>query len=279
MKPLTDIVRFIKGASIGTRDAVDRDVLRRMRAAYDDSSQGRVTEHMGRRVARLAVAAGVLIAFGAMMSYVAQLAGGNVAWADVSRRFQAVPYFSVAIYMKQEASAEPTQMELWMSHEGRVRLRRGAQVVFAQSDRVKAYDVASGQPVEPDGLAWFFVEKIAQTREFSLEAIIEVMFGGRTTEVTPLINPDAVISEDMVVFDVEPPDTPERVRIWALRESRLPIRITVWDPRDGKSTDAVFTYFREMSAEFFDPNAFETSGQDPRADRQVNAVSLPGAEI
>ncbi|HQI28513.1 MAG TPA: hypothetical protein PLT20_10555, partial [Sedimentisphaerales bacterium] len=83
MKPLTDIVRFIKGASLGTREAVDQDVLRRMRAAYDDSLQGRVMEHMGRKVARLAVAAGVLIAVGAMMSYVAQLAGGNVGWADV----------------------------------------------------------------------------------------------------------------------------------------------------------------------------------------------------
>jgi len=279
MKAPRDMARFLKHTPIGVQGSTDERVLRRMRAAYGDSASFSAMGHTRGRIVRLAVAAMILIAAGALVGHLAPFAGGSVAWAEVSRRFQAVPFFSVAIYMKQDATAEPTQMELWMSHEGRIRLRRGAQVVFAQSDRVKAYDVASRQPVEPDGLAWFFVEKIAQTREFSLEAIIEVMFGGHTTEVTPLINPDAVISQDVVVFDVEPPDTPERVRIWALRESRLPIRITVWDPRDGKSTDAVFTYFREMPAEFFDPNAFETSRQDPRVDRQVNAVFLPSEHI
>jgi len=56
-----------------------------------------------------------------------------------------------------------------------------------------------------------------------------------------------------VVFDVELPGTPEWVRIWALRESRLPVRIRVWDPRDGETTDAVFEYSREQADEFFDP--------------------------
>jgi len=272
MKPLNDIVRFIQGASIGTRDAVDGDVLRRMRAAYDDSSQGRVMGHVGGRVARLAVAAGVLIAVGAMMSYVAQLAGGNVAWAEVSRQFKTVPFFSVTIYRKDNATAEPTQMELWMSQDGHIRLRTGKSVIFAHEGQVKAYDVASREDVEPDQGARFFIDKIWQAKEFSLEAIIEVMFGGRATEVTPLINPDAVISQDVVVFDVTLPDTPEWVRIWALRESRLPVRITVWDPRDGGSTDAVFMYSREPSAEFFDPNAFETLLQDRSIGSRVNVA-------
>jgi len=272
MKPLNDIVRFIKRASIGTKGAVDGDVLRRMRAAYDDSSGGRVTEHMGRRVARLALAAGVLIAAGAMMSYVAQLAGGNVAWADVTRRFQAVPFFSVTIYMKDNATAEPMQMELWMRQDGRIRLRKGTQVVFAHGSWMQAYDVKSHQVVELDGMAKTFIEKIGQAQEFSLEAIIEVMFGGRATDVTPLINPDAVISQDVVVFDVTLPDTPEWVRIWALRESRLPVRITVWDPRDGGSTDAIFMYSREQPPEFFDAGAFEGLLQSGAAASGVNVV-------
>jgi hypothetical protein len=68
----------------------------------------------------------------------------------------------------------------------------------------------------------------------------------------------------MVVFDVEMPGSTEWVRIWALRESRLPVRIRVWDPRDGETTDAVFEYSKEQADEFFDPNAFEqfmSSGQ------------------
>lgn len=207
---------------------------------------------------RLAAAAVVILFLGVLIGqFGGMLAGGSVAWADVAARFQSVSYFSATIYVKQNAAAEPTQMELWMGQNRRVRLRVGRNMVFAHEGRVRAYDMVSRQVVEPDGATWGFIEKIGRAKEFSLEAIVEVMFGGRTMEVTPLINPDAVISEDVVVFDVAVPGTPEWVRIWALRASRLPVRITVWDPRDGRSTDAVFTYSHDQTPEFFDPNAFE----------------------
>jgi len=137
---------------------------------------------------------------------------------------------------------------------------------------MQAYDVKSRQPVELDEMAKVFIERIGRAEEFSLDTIIEVMFGGQTTEVTPLVNPDAVISEDVVVFDVTLPDTPEWVRIWALRESRLPVRITIWDPRDGETTDAIFTYSREQPKKFFDPNAFQTLLENRSAGSQVNVA-------
>ena len=258
MKPPRDIVRFLKGAPVETKSPADVRILGRMRAAYADSAGVSVRRPVPSRIARLAVAAAILIAAGALVGHLLPFAGGSVAWADVSRQFKAVPFFSVAIYMKENATAEPNQMELWMSHEGRIRLRKGTQVVFAHGGWRQAYDIESRRVVELDEMARVFIEKIGQAQEFSLEAIIEVMFGGEATEVTPLINPDAVISQDVVVFDVTLPHTPEWVRIWALRESRLPMRITIWDPRDGASTDAVFTYSREPPAEFFDPNAFES---------------------
>lgn len=256
MKPLKDIIRFIRNAPVDTQDIADARVLAKMHAAYDDSAHGCVMGRVGGHIARLAVAAAILIAAGALMSYVAQFAGGNVAWADVTRRFQTVPFFSATIYMKDNATDEPTQMELWMSQDGHIRLRIAKHVIFAYAGRITAYDIASRQTIEPDQMGQVFIDKIGQAGEFSLEAIIEVMFGGQTTEVTPLVNPDAVVSEDMIVFDVALPDTPEWVRIWALRESRLPVRIQMWDPRDGASTDAVFTYSKEQPPEFFDPNAF-----------------------
>lgn len=271
MKPPKDIIRFLRSAPIRTADGVDARIVQKMRAAYDGSASASMGR-LGGRIVRLAVAAAILIAAGALLGHLGSFAGGNVAWADVTRRFQAVPFFSATIYMKDNATAEPTQMELWMSHEGRIRLRKGAQVVFAHGSWMQAYDIKSRRVAEPDEMARAFIEKIGQAQEFSLEAIIEVMFGGRATEVTPLINPDAVISQDVVVFDVTLPHTPEWVRIWALRESRLPVRITVWDPRDGAVTDAVFTYSREPSAEFFDAGAFEGLLQSGSAASGVNVV-------
>ena len=44
---------------------------------------------------------------------------------------------------------------------------------------------------------------------------------------------------------------------------RLPVRVRFWDPRDGASRDAFFTYSQEQSAEFFDPAAFKQILPDP----------------
>ncbi|OHB63095.1 MAG: hypothetical protein A2Y76_04840 [Planctomycetes bacterium RBG_13_60_9] len=251
-----------------------------MQEAYNNSARAPVEGRAGGwiaasrgRIVQLAVAALILVAAGVLFDHLLRPLGGAVAWAEVTRRFQAVPFFSAAIYMKEDATSEPTQMELWMSQDGRIRLRIGTQVVFARGGAaLQAYDIKSRQPVEPDERARVFIGKINEAGELSLDAIIKVMFGGQTTEVTPLVNPDAVISQDMVVFDVEIPDTPEWVRIWALRESRLPVRITVWDPRDGETMDAIFTYSREQPAEFFDPNAFQTLLENRSAGSQVNVA-------
>ncbi|MGE5296451.1 MAG: hypothetical protein ACM3VT_16650 [Solirubrobacterales bacterium] len=270
MKDPRDAADFVKNAAIRTNETTNAQVLQKMHAAYGDSA--RTTVHASGWLARLAIAAAILIAVGVVVDRVAGPFGGNVAWADVTRRFQAVPFFSATIYMKDNATAEPTQMELWMSHEGRIRLRKGPQVVFAHGSWMQAYDIKSRQVVELDEMMRAFIEKIGQAEEFSLETIIKVMFGGEATEVTPLINPDAVISQDVVVFDVTLPHTPEWVRIWALRESRLPVRITIWDPLDGRSTDAIFTYSREQPAEFFDAGAFEGLLRSGSAASGVNVV-------
>jgi hypothetical protein len=266
MRSSKETEKFIRAASVGANEARNASVLNRMQEAYANSAPAGSTrrpDYWGlvfeSRLARFAAAAVILLSLAILIGQFGTLiTGGNVAWADVTQRFQSVPFFSATIYMKDDAVSEPTQMELWMSRDGRVRLRMSMQVVFARGGKIiKAYDIKSRQPVEAGELATAFVEKIGQAGEFSLDAIIAVMFGGQATEVTPLVNPDAVISQDMVVFDVELPDTPEWVRIWALRESRLPVRISVWDPRDGGATDAVFTYSREQPDAFFDPNAFD----------------------
>ncbi len=195
----------------------------------------------------------------------------GIAWADVAERFRSVPFFSAAIYIKENATSEPQQMELWMSRTGKTRMRLGTQVIFGnQGEIVESFDIKTRTRVQPDERAILFLRKVSEADEFSLDSIIRVMFGGTMQEVTPLINPDAVISEDMVVFDVELPGTPEWVRIWALRESRLPIRIRIWDPRDGDTTDAVFEYSKEQADEFFDPNAFENLLKVERTSSRVN---------
>jgi len=195
----------------------------------------------------------------------------TVAWAEVAQRFQSVPFFSAAIYIKEDVTSEPEQIELWMSRAGKARMRIGTQVIFGNHGKiVRAFDIKTRAQTESDERAALFLKRIGEAGKLSLDLIIRVMFRGTMQDVTPLINPDAVISQDMVVFDVQLPRTPEWVRIWALRESHLPVRIRVWDPRDGDATDAVFEYSKEQAEEFFDPNAFEEVLRTGRASSRVN---------
>ncbi|HPC96749.1 MAG TPA: hypothetical protein PLU87_17525 [Sedimentisphaerales bacterium] len=268
MKPNDEIERVLKEASIEINNAADQRVRDRMQQAYQHSTQAggwrpkTVTLHASRFTLR-AAAAVILLALGVLVGqFGSMLSGGSVAWAEVAQRFQTIPFFSATIYMKQDATAEPRQMELWMSRDGRARARLGRQIVFGRRGQViQAFDVESRRPVEPDGVAVFFLQKLGEAEVFSLETVIRVMFGRQMHDVTPLVNPDAVISQDVVVFDLDLPDTSEWVRIWALRESRLPIRIRVWDPSDGQVTDAILEYSTEQAAEFFDPSAFEDLDQ------------------
>jgi len=219
-----------------------------------------------RYAAVAAIVAGILIG-------VPRLTGGltSIVWADVAERFRSVPFFSAAIYIKDDVTAEPKQIELWMSQDGKARLRTGTQVIFGDQGKVtKAFDIKTRAKVEADEHAGFLLQKLGAAHEFSLDSVIKVIFGGKIEDVTPLINPDAVISQDMVVFDIQSTISPEWLRIWALRESRLPVRIKVWDPRDGDGTDVVFSYSKEQSEEFFDPNAFEGLLQSRRGSSRVN---------
>ncbi|MBN2137367.1 MAG: hypothetical protein JW720_06150 [Sedimentisphaerales bacterium] len=195
----------------------------------------------------------------------------TIAWADVAERFRSIPFFNATIYIKEDVTSEPKQVELWMSRDGKTRLRTGTQVIFGRQGKViKAFDIKNKSQVDADEHADFLLQKLGSAKEFSLDSVIKVVFRGKMEDVTPLINPDAVISEDMVVFDIQSTVSPEWLRIWALRESRLPVRIKVWDPRSGDGTDVVFSYSTAQADEFFDPNVFETLLFSRRASSRVN---------
>jgi len=178
-------------------------------------------------------------------------------WAQVVEQFQSAPFCSAVVYVKEDTLAEPEQHELWLGSGGRVRIRVGTQVVFARDGEVpRAFDITTRGEVEPDYRAIELLEMLGGTKSFSLETVIAAVSGGEAIDVTPALNYQADISEDLVVFEVSSEVTAEWIRIWALRKSKLPVHVRVWDARDGESVDAVFTYSKEQPPEFFDPRSF-----------------------
>ncbi|TKJ36029.1 MAG: hypothetical protein CEE38_13570 [Planctomycetes bacterium B3_Pla] len=213
-----------------------------------------------KRMAELAAAAVIVI--GAFIG-IYQFGGSTVAWADVAERFRSVPFFSASIYIKDDVLAEPRQFELWMGQQGRARVRVGSQVIFSRAGEIiKAFDLKKRREAEPDRQAVELLRMLGTIEEYSLETVIRSISGGKLIDVTPLVNADAVISEDMVVFDALSESSPEWLRVSALRESRLPVGIRMWDPRDGACVDVFITYSRQQPELFFDAQAFSTKLTD-----------------
>ncbi len=210
-------------------------------------------------------AAGLLVTTGlgcTIVAAVVLLGNSRVTWADVVERFKSVKSFSATVYRKEDATSQPVQYELWVGREGRVRVRVGNEVAFGEKGELtRAFDVEMREDAVVDRKAEGLVRMLGRADEFSFESLVSV-FAGELSDVTPLVNADAVISNDMVVFDLVSKRTPEWMRIWALRESRLPVYVRVWDPRDSESTDVFFSYGKDQPDEFFDPDAFASALND-----------------
>ncbi len=272
MRPLKQTERFMRDASVRTDAARDAGVLGRMWKAYAGSAPAAATQRpdcwglvFESRLARLAAAAVILLSLTIVVGeFGALVAGGNVAWADVTQRFQSVPFFYASIYVKQDVLSWPLHCELWMSKGGHARVHVGSQVVFGRDGQVtRAFDIRQRKDVEADRAAADIIRKLATPGEFSLETLIQSISAGKLVDITPAMNAQAAIGEDLVVFHAQLAADPGWVRIYALRESKLPVGLRIWEPAEGYMLDALITYAKEQPAISFDPEAFAAELQDP----------------
>jgi len=166
--------------------------------------------------------------------------------------------------MKKDALAQPEQFELWLGKGGYARMRVGSQVVFGRDGQVsRAFDVRQRCVVEADSAAADILRMLQTPDEFSLETVIRSLSGGKLVDITPAVNTGAAIGEDLAVFDAQSAVSPGWVRIYALRESKLPVGLRIWDPVEGFSVEALITYAKDQPPIFFDPAAFETRLAEP----------------
>ena len=265
MKSHDDIEQFARQARIDIEGAMNEKVLDRMHEAYAGAAPPASSPRLGywdfvfeNRFVRLAAAAVILLALGTLVGQLSgMLLGSGVVWADVAQRFQSVPFFYASIYIKDDALAQPEQFELWMGAGGHARMRVGSQVIFGRNGQVThAFDIRRRREVEADETAAGIVQLLATPHEFSLDTVIQSISAGKLVDVTPAMNAQAAIGEDLAVFDAQSVVSPGWVRIYALRESKLPVGLRIWDPAEGFSVDALITYAKEQPEIFFDADAF-----------------------
>ncbi|MHC4881881.1 MAG: hypothetical protein ACYTEN_00065 [Planctomycetota bacterium] len=219
---------------------------------------------MKKSITKIAAAIIIIALLTGIYQLTGSIDGASIVWADVVKQFNSITFFTASVYMKENATDEPVQIEIWRNSQKKARIRVDSQVLFGDGSAVVA-GFAIDSPVrkieteEYDEMGMAMIQRLFSFEKFSLDTVI-ASFGvnkERLKETTPLINPSAMISEDMLVFDIQSDISPEWMRIWVLRQSRLPIRIRSWDPRDGDCVDAIISYSKEQSPEFFDPDAYE----------------------
>lgn len=191
------------------------------------------------------------------------LAGNSTpTWAQVMERFASVSCLQGTMYVRDGVLGSPVEMEFWMGHGGKLRLHAGNKVIFGDKGRfIEDVPFGPAAPRSPESATaeatvQNLAEKMGGMDTFSFEVLLRLL--PEIGELSaPLRIQEATVSKDLVVFDLASKDSPEWVRIWTLRESRLPVRVRYWDPRKAQSMDVLLSYGNEQPLEFFDPKAFK----------------------
>ena len=129
---------------------------------------------------------------------------------------------------------------------------------FSKKDvEVVLFDRFTKEPKESGGdeKAPMFLMLLCQDGRFSLDTLTNSL-PPEMKGITPVTSTNTVVSRETILFEAKHETTPERLTIWALRQSKLPIRLCFSDPRKGEYGDFVFDYSGRKDPSFFDPATF-----------------------
>jgi hypothetical protein len=208
---------------------------------------------------RLAIAAVVLIvAFVGVHQFAGSLE--SVAWAEVEEHFESVPFFGLTIYVGRGSASPDMKIEVWKSADSRVRIREGDKVIFARfvngKRKIVAFDRSTKEPVNAGMLTQALLEAFLHPQgQFSLGTITSAV-SKQAADLVPVEIADTAASREIAVFQMTDEATGENLRIWTLRDSKLPIQMQFRDPRNDEYGDFIFDYTGIQDPAFFDPNAF-----------------------
>ncbi len=185
-------------------------------------------------------------------------------WAEVGERFASVPFFGATVYVKNGPTSEPIQFDLWMNKGGLLRLHAGNQVMFGKDGAITDTVKLPGPDTPPEAMQYgrelieSVAKSLANVESFSLDSFVRAL-PSKAILSAPRYNEEASIARDLIVYDIVNTKGPDWIRIWALRESRLPVRVLFWSPEEGCNVDAVLAYSNEQPVEFFNPERFRES--------------------
>jgi hypothetical protein len=267
MKPAEKIEKLIKNLDldIDTNAKTNQRILKELIEAHEKSkrtksagTQSNIWRNiMKSPITKLAAAAVIVIAVFIGLDQLGTN-DSSVVWADVAERFESVPFVNITAYF-HKTGTETKKMEIWRSEDSRIRIHEGNKVFFTDLSKDKnkftIFDLSTKKPVNGDENVPSFIWRLCVNEgRFSLDTLTE-NFPSDVKGITTLETADTTASNEIVLFGAKAKEiAPERLKIWALRRSKLPIRFFV-RPDEGYM-DLFFDYSKQKEAAFFDPVAF-----------------------
>ena len=223
-------------------------------------------------ITKLAAAAVILVVIFLGMEILG-INSSSIAWGDISEHFASVPFFNLTIYTNENTSSKIRKTQMWKSEDSRVRVESENVISFidlkGRANKITIFDQNSVSALQMEGMSlsqsanapnislivilWNMMNTKGQ---FSLDTLIK-NFPSNVGEILPVETSDIAASKEIIVFEAKSQTTPEYLRIWVLRESKLPLIMEYKDPRSGDFGDLIFNYSQKMDPSFFDPDAFK----------------------
>ncbi|MHC4537310.1 MAG: hypothetical protein ACYS6K_25505 [Planctomycetota bacterium] len=272
MKSAENIEKLIKNLdlNIDINEETEKVILEELIEAHEKSKQMKsvLVEPNIRRIimkspiTKLAAAALIIIAVFVGIDQF-DTNSSSVAWADVAERFESVPFIKITIYLLFDPSNKTKKIEIWKSEDSRIRAHEGNKVFFADISKHKneftIFDrstkkLLNGDENLPTFTSTFIWRLCSKEGRFSLDTLTK-SFPSDVKGIIPLETADTAASKETILFRAKAKEiSPERLKIWALRKSKLPIRFFVRP--EGGYMDLFFDYSEHKEAAFFDPVAF-----------------------
>lgn len=222
--------------------------------------------HKTHRLAWLApLAAAAMVLFAIMLMHGTPGGGltGDIAWADVLKAAAEVKHFHVTVIFEEATSDDDrfSKIDVYYQQPNLVRAQIENYVQFHNGNETKLYDVSARSFVDLDAqrrtlLPLESLKNFKGNGDTLLPAVLAAMFEGNPPEGTP-VKTDAVVAAGGIdVFDYGQGLDRQWIRIWVLRESRLPLKIKMFSPDQSQTMIATFDYIESQPATFFDPERF-----------------------
>ncbi len=253
----------------------------RLRAAMaEGATPSRERLRLGRWIGSASgAAAGLAAAVALWLAVAGGVAAPVIAWADVTAAVQELNAFHMTVFADKPRNMDEAgrmfRIDNFYGGPGHWRAHGLGRVQFGIGEGLQLYEAETGKRVENDRrcpLPDRFARDLERMK--LLDALLAWMFRGNPPAGQPVTSDASVAGSDVTVFDYANDATELWARIWVLRDSKLPIRMHLYEPGSDAFYLVSFDYSDPQPAAFFDPDAFEAAVKEERPDAAHESFGL-----